>query len=223
MISCGNGGSVSAVPSWTGPARMIRAEFEYWTTDEWRRHKTECEISISSNGSHAARCQFATYHHLLLPNSRKSFRILFLQPQGTEVEIDDAKRTVSTGLRFQWRSPPPAATNDADCGNRALMISTAVNWDDENKSQLRFAGRGNVAGYDVVRYVQSGSDSGAQMLFEISLAPSLSCELMEATRKTSGWLGVTKSVARYRVTHHERGEPDPSLMMVPSGYSVKER
>jgi hypothetical protein len=94
---------------------------------------------------------------------------------------------------------------------------------EENKSQLRFAGRGNIAGYDVVRYVQSVSDGGQQMQLEISLAPNLSCELMEATRKISGWLGITKSVARYRVTHHERGEPDPSLMMIPSGYAVKER
>jgi hypothetical protein len=93
-ISHGRGGvHVYALAPWTGPARTIRVEAEYWITDDWYRSLTQCDIAISSNGSHHARCEFTNFDYLVFSNKKQTMRILTLQHEHKQFRIDDSTRT----------------------------------------------------------------------------------------------------------------------------------
>lgn len=74
-----------------------------------------------------------------------------------------------------------------------------------------------IAGVDVVRYLAVDDYEEIQL----SLAPSLGCEVMEHVRTYPGTLGIPGARWRYRVTSYKSGEPDPGLFRLPAGYSVQ--
>jgi hypothetical protein len=106
-----------------------------------------------------------------------------------------------------------------------MAVTMNPDWDlrmtPEPGSTVKFVGTGRVAGYDVLRYLISTPLDNHPFDREISMAPGLSCEVMDVVHTSPGWLGVTKRKIHYRVTHHEIGEPEPTLLQLPLGYTVK--
>lgn len=197
---------------WDGPARTLQIEIDDWNNKSWGLHdidrrRSRCEIAIAGDGSRRSRCESEFFRNYFLPDGRYSMNTLYLRSDNAAFRIEDSTRTIRGGpCRCTWEIRT-MVDDDRECRKTA-------------EEHLRGGTRirnARIAGVDAVRYFAVVEDEEVQL----SLAPSLRCEVMEYVHAYPGTLGIPGARWRYRVMSYKSGEPDPGLFRLPSGYSVQ--
>jgi hypothetical protein len=197
-----------------GPPRTLRFEITYWRNQSWGLHnidrsETRCNVAIARDSSRSNRCESENFRFYFVPNAHWASHSLYNRSEHTGFEIDDAARSASGGpCACTWESQRLEA-GDTDCTTSAARNLGVPG---------RPVGTGFVAGHQVLRYVAPTEDGGRQ---EVSLAPALDCEVMEAVHVWKGTVGIPGAKWHYVVTDYVPGEPDKSQFQIPAGYSVR--
>jgi hypothetical protein len=196
-----------------GPPRTLHFEINEWANKSWGFHSIDrrtinCETAISANGSRMNRCDIEVFHHYLIPYARSSEHTLYLQPTHSGYSIDDETRTLRGGkCACSWETEQ-FKPDDLNCSQTARTLLPGGT----------YLGSDRIAGRLVMRYRDVGEDG---TLHQLSLAPELKCEVMDALVRWKGTLGIPGAQWRYRVTSYTPGEPPGTVFQIPAGYRVE--
>jgi hypothetical protein len=198
---------------WDGLPRTLQFQIDSWQNNSWGLHdigraRTRCEVAIASDGSRMNRCEHDSFRHYFIHTGHGVYHTLYLPSDSIGFFLDDAARIAHEDrCKCTWESFRTIA-DDEECSRTAVARMPGA----------KKIGEAQEAGYSVVRY-RAVDRQGREI--QISLAPSLDCELMEEVRTSPGTLGIPGAKWRYYVTAYKAGEPDRNIFLVPPGYAVK--
>lgn len=155
------------------------------------------------------RCEHEIFHHYFIGNGGGREHSLYLHSENAGFHIDDTARTVRGGPCSCTWEPLSALPGDSDCRRTA----------EARLDKGKRIGMGRIAGHSVVRY-QAFDEKGTET--DLSLAPGLSCEVMEEVHTWPGTLGIPAAKWQYHVTSYKPGEPDRSILRLPVGYIIQQ-
>lgn len=198
---------------WDGNARTLSFEIDDWSNQSWGFHNIDrrrirCEVAVGNDGSRMNSREHAVFHHYFIPSGSAKVRAIYTASDHAAFWIDDSTRTARGGPCSCTWQPFRTFPDDRKCSRTAQA----------RLDRAQEAGSRKVAGYEAVQY-RGVSDGGEEI--ELSLAPTLGCEVMELVRTWPGTLGIPGARWRYRITSYRSAQPDPKLFQVPPGYSVR--
>lgn len=185
---------------WDGPARTLHFRIDSWQNSSWGFHEidrqhVECEVAVAGDGSRVNACEYEAFRNFFFRQERRSDRTVYLRKSNAAFEVDErSRRTREVPCTCTW-TPMTAIDDDSSCSRTAAIRLPGASR----------AGKGSIAGHEVVRYLRR---HGTGETVSLSLAPGLACEVMEEVRTSYGRLRLPAARWHYKVEGYRSGEPN---------------
>jgi hypothetical protein len=197
---------------WDGPPRTLHFEIEDWSNLSWGLHDIDrrsirCEVAVASDGSRMNQCEYEMFHHYFLRYNGGVGRTVYTRFDHAGFAIDDAKRTARGGTCSCTWEAFHTIPDDDKCRRTAQV----------RLPDSELMSTGHIAGYETVEY-RLVQEDGEEI--ELSLAPAITCEVMEEVHTWPGTFGIPGAKWRYQVNSYQAGEPDQNRFRAPYGYNI---